>query len=112
MRQLAWLQFYYSSNAVNLDLALTISRRVLDEGPLSMEEYFAACSSMDIGCQFLLRNVFAVDLQGLYGFENKMTENAVHARLAMRTGLWASLLRKTGTAYGRPRMQNLSTVVP
>lgn len=93
---------------MNLDLALTISQKIVDKGLLTTEEYFEACGSKGICNQFLLRNVFAINSQGFYGIESKATENAMRARLAERaaerarlaerTGPWASLLRKVGAA--------------
>ena len=70
---------------MNLDLALTIFRQIVDQGSLTTEQYFRACGSTEIGNPFLLRNDFATDSQGLYNLENKITGNAVRARLAKPT---------------------------
>ena len=38
------------------------------------DEYFAACGYRQIGYRFLLRNVFAINSEGLHVSENKATE--------------------------------------
>ena len=68
---------------MNGPLAFAIARRILTHGPFTECEYFAACGDHEIGYKFLLRRIFSVDSEGLYTFENKMTENAVRCHLPM-----------------------------
>ena len=83
-RESAWSGFEDASGEVNLPLALSVAKRILARGPLTKNEYFAACGdSLEIGYQFLHRNVFAINSEGLYTFENKMTENSVRCHLPM-----------------------------
>ena len=75
-----WAKFKADSSEVDGPLAIAIARRILDCGPLTDDEYFAACGDCQTGHKFLLRHIFAIDGDGLYTFENKMMENAVRAR--------------------------------
>ena len=45
------------------------------------DEYFAACGYRQIGYRFLLRNVFAINSEGLHVSENKATEIFVRGHL-------------------------------
>ena len=80
-RESAWSAFERTSGEVNGPLAFTIARRILTHGPLTEREYFAACGDREIGHKFLLRSVFAIDSEGLFTFENKMTENSIRCHL-------------------------------
>ena len=82
-RESAWLSFERTSGEVNGPLAFAIARRILTHGPFTEREYFAACGDREIGHKFLLRNVFSIDSEGLYTFENKMVENSVRCHLPM-----------------------------
>ena len=83
LRETAWSGFKDTSQEVNGPLAFAIARRILAHGPLSKDEYFAACGDREIGHKYLLLSVFAIDSQGMFTFENKMTENSVRCHLPM-----------------------------
>ena len=45
------------------------------------EEYEELCGRPEVGDQFLAQNVFAINSDGLYDFDNKITEGAVRRKL-------------------------------
>ena len=83
LRESAWSSFKRTGKEVNGPLASIIAKRILTQGPLTEDEYFAACGDPETGHKFLLRSVFAINSEGLYTFENKMTENSVRCHLPM-----------------------------
>jgi hypothetical protein len=65
--------------------AMKVAIAILKNGPLVRDEYDRICGSYKKGDDFLAKNVFAIDSQGHYGFENKIAEHAVHDKLTKRS---------------------------
>ena len=73
--------FEDNSKIIDKRRAFVVANRILEKGPLERDEYNVLCGDGDIGNQFLSRNVFAINSDGLYSFDSKITENAVRDRL-------------------------------
>jgi hypothetical protein len=65
---------------VDMELAFSVAQSLIEYGPLGRSEFMAACG-FEIGYQFLANNVFVVGSDGLCGFEDKVTEDAVRIGL-------------------------------
>jgi hypothetical protein len=63
------------------ELAHSVAKYILDKGPLEYNDFKIACGNMKMAKQFLVANVFAVRSDGLYGFPDKITEDAVRQYL-------------------------------
>jgi hypothetical protein len=81
MRELAWGAFAKNAETVDKRLAFLIAERMIRHGPLHKSEFQEACGSIVVGDRFLSNNVFSVRSDGLYGFEDKITEDVVRDRL-------------------------------
>ncbi|KAF8247976.1 hypothetical protein K440DRAFT_643415 [Wilcoxina mikolae CBS 423.85] len=85
----AFEDFMETGGRVDKDRAINIARGILQDGPLEWMEYHNLCGGGgEVEGRFLERRVFAVDGDGLHGFESKVVENAVRERFgdgAVRT---------------------------
>ena len=85
--------FFDDARAIDEDRAIKIARRIIRNGPLDKWVYTRMCGAGDIYKRFLATNVFAVNADGLYDFENKAVENAVREGLGEAKGWsWSWLL--------------------
>jgi hypothetical protein len=58
-----------------------VARSIIEQGPLTEAQYISMCGPTDV-CRLLLRrNIFAVNTDGLIGFNGKITEDAIREHL-------------------------------
>ena len=78
---MAWIKFGKQSATIDKDRAFALAKRILEHGPIGAEEYEDLCGSPEVDDQFLAKKVFAINSNGLYDFDSKITENAVRREL-------------------------------
>jgi len=77
----AWSKFIDDAEKIDKNRAIAVARRILQDGPLNKEAYATICGEPKIREQFLAKNVFAINSDGLYDFESKIVKNAVREQL-------------------------------
>ena len=78
----AWNSFIKAARDIDEDRAIAVAQRILRDGPLNDVAYIKICGKAgDIYKRFLAENVFAINSDGLYDFQNKVVRNAVREHL-------------------------------
>ena len=84
--------FLHDARAIDEGRAIKIARRIIRDGPLDTRVFTRMCGSGGIDDRFLASNVFALNADELYDFENKAVEHAVREGLGVARGSYWSWL--------------------
>ena len=78
---MAWELFCRNSQLIDSVIAVNTAKHILEHGPITDMEFDELSGPSNIGNEFLAKNVFAINSEGFYDFDNKMTEYAVRSFL-------------------------------